>query len=317
MYTPRPFFKISKDACGQITETFDFFTPTAVALWNLRWQVIGFTEAIGRVDEAELQKRFVAGSGIRGATLRYACLETTWGQQKTLFARYLLFSLFSIYESWIKEILESLGPDFGKYEKSLQFPGPKGAADALKKITSKQSGIGKAVFQPALLKNPRADLSFLENRLRCYRVFKEIRNSFIHGGGRTEQALVDSFAEYAANVNKPGDLGVTELPQLPSIALNGQLDLSLRGVIGFSEIILNLILTLEAEFVVLDAAERELLTRWKPSLVRKDKKRFLFKSTQLKREAQLQSRLNGIGLPEAQSLPLLDSFLKKNGCLPH
>lgn len=91
-------FRTSRWAYRQVTELFDFVTPTAAALWNLRWQVVGFCSHHPAASVQVLDDRFVSGSGLHGANLRRACIDTSWEYQQQQFAKFLLISLFSIYE---------------------------------------------------------------------------------------------------------------------------------------------------------------------------------------------------------------------------
>ena len=58
------------------------------------------------------------------------------------------------------------------------------------------------------------------------------------------------------------DLNVAEKPVLSPVSLNKPITLSLRGVIGFSDIVLRIIATLDAEFSGSPLAEREFRDQW-------------------------------------------------------
>src|SRR5271166_4590543 len=81
------FFETSRSAFQQVSDLFDFVWPTAVALWNLRWQVQGFAGTKTHVTKAELHGRFVLGSGVHSANIERACLDTTWEEQQGQFAK--------------------------------------------------------------------------------------------------------------------------------------------------------------------------------------------------------------------------------------
>jgi hypothetical protein len=97
----RYFFDCSAEAHDDITALFDFVWPTAVAMWNLRWQVQGYVGATGDDSVPSLRNRFSHGSGIDGANLNRACLEVDWDVQQQEFGRTVLVNVIAIYEAWI------------------------------------------------------------------------------------------------------------------------------------------------------------------------------------------------------------------------
>jgi hypothetical protein len=97
---PTLFFEASQGVTAQLSELFNFTWPTLAALWNLRWQVLGYVQTTGTVDHHELNARFVRGSGIPSADLKSACLVSTWDAQQEQFAKFVLFELCALYEAW-------------------------------------------------------------------------------------------------------------------------------------------------------------------------------------------------------------------------
>src|SRR5271167_2227282 len=68
-YAARYVFQAAYDAHRELTELFDFVAPTAIALWNLRWQVQGFLKEVPNATSNDLSNRFAFGSGMRGGEL--------------------------------------------------------------------------------------------------------------------------------------------------------------------------------------------------------------------------------------------------------
>jgi hypothetical protein len=64
----RYIFACSRAAHDQITELFDFVSPTIIALWNLRWQVKGFLAQVPDAASIDLSNRFALRSGLKGGT---------------------------------------------------------------------------------------------------------------------------------------------------------------------------------------------------------------------------------------------------------
>src|SRR4051812_14526814 len=108
MATTIPVLEASIAALEAVTRLYDFVWPVAAGLWNLRWQVAGYAAVRSGVTVEELQARFILGSGIHGANLHRACLETTWEEQQRRLAEVLLVNLFAIHESWAEALLAEL-----------------------------------------------------------------------------------------------------------------------------------------------------------------------------------------------------------------
>ncbi|WP_257386021.1 hypothetical protein [Tahibacter caeni] len=197
------FFLPSKAVASRITETFGFVWPTAAAIWNLRWQVQGLVGAYPSISEKELLGRFVDGSGINGVNLRGACIEKSWEDQQEQFAKFLLFELCALYESWSEAITEQLSLP-GDSWRNLQFPSgmtrggqPSGIAKILNLIAGNASPVFSASFHSSLKTNRKYSPKNLEELLICYRYFKELRNYLIHGSDSAYQKLVIAEGNYS------------------------------------------------------------------------------------------------------------------------
>lgn len=311
------FFRTSRSAHRQVTELFDFVTPTAAALWNLRWQVIGFCSHRPATSVQVLEDRFVSGSGLHGANLRRACIDTSWEYQQQQFAKFLLISLFSIYEGWLADVLQIVAPAARQrvLSKRCQFPdssarGGNGVLAAVAEIKLSNSQMLTGAFYAALRKQKKNSMPKIEELLKCYRAFKESRNSFAHQNGVATQVAVDAYQAYSAL--SASDLGVPEKPALPPVSLNRQVALSLRGVIGFSDIVLRIIATLDAEFSCAQSAEREFREQWVESHTVNGKipKLMLKSAGKNRREKQLARKVEMLGLPRPGQTPQIDNFLK-------
>ena len=252
------FFKPSRHAADEITSLFGFVWPTAAALWNLRWQVAGYLDAVPDASVKELNDRFVTGSRLVGADLRGACVETPWDDQRARFASIILTSAFAIYESWADEIIAELGLQLKG--KRFQFPdsqatGGNDLESMIASLVATPSVTLSSAYFPLYACGPKYNLAILPNLLLAYRYFKEIRNSEMHLGG-----IADAKAEAAYLALKPVSaktlLGMKgELMIEP--AVDGQpVRLHLRGVVGFSDILLRIIATVDAELSRTIQAER-------------------------------------------------------------
>jgi hypothetical protein len=261
------FFQTSKQIADRLTETFDFIWPTAAAIWNLRWQVQGYVSVVPGASQDELLGRFVAGSGIRGANLRKTCVETSWQRQQDQFAKFLLVEICALYEAWCSSVVSELGIA-KSHENSMQFPSglkPGGALNGvgltLAEIRKSVSPDLKATLYPSLKANKKYDLVNLDNLLVCYRFFKECRNAVIHHGGVASQRTVDAYTVFSQL--KSSDLSAKEVPKHYPVKPDAAVLVDLRGIVGFGDIVLKLIATLDAELSTHQKAEVVLAGRWK------------------------------------------------------
>ncbi len=312
------FFRTSRSAFRQVTELFDFVTPASAALWNLRWQVVGFCSSHPSASVEVLDDRFISGSGLRGANFRRACIDTSWEQQQQEFAKFILISLFSIYEGWLADVLQIVAPSarrkalgmWCQYPDSMARSG-KGVAMAVAEIKLHRSDMLVGAFYAELRKQKKNALPKIGELLTCYRAFKEGRNSFAHQNGLATQIAVDAYQAY--NHLSASDLDVTEKPTLPQVLLNTPIAFSLRGVIGFSDIILRIIATLDAEFSCSQSAEHEFRAQWIEfySVSGKISRRTLKSAGVNRRENQLMRMVAKLKLPRPSQTSRIDSFLKQ------
>ena len=105
---PAYFFPESRDAAKEITRLFEFVSPTAVALWNLRWQVKGYVDTLPDSTPEQLAQRFVQGSELHGVNLKRSCIEISWEEQKSRFASVVLTNAFAAYENWAAHLSRTL-----------------------------------------------------------------------------------------------------------------------------------------------------------------------------------------------------------------
>ncbi|MEB3324186.1 MAG: hypothetical protein VKM17_02470 [Cyanobacteriota bacterium] len=260
--TTKLFFMASRQAAANITDIFDFVWPTAAAMWNLRWQVDGFLRIHPSVSEDILVGRFIQGSGINGANLRSACIDTSWQQQQERFAKFLLIEVCALYEGWLEGVKGELGlASFNV--KGFQFPSTngRGLQAALADATASVSAEMASCISPALAKNKKYANQKIENLLKCYSYFKECRNSLIHRGSLVDQKVFDAYVSY--NALTRNDLGLKEKPQCTTAnSIGDKVAPQLRGIVGLTDVVLRIITTLDAELCKCKEAESVLATMW-------------------------------------------------------
>jgi hypothetical protein len=308
---PVYFFTATESAHKQITKLYDFVWPTAAAMWNLRWQVAGYLQAVPNANVEQLRARFTEGADIHGANLQRACIDHGWDEQKDAFARILLVNTIAIYEGWLDEVLDTLGKNTKSLQTWLQFPESvlgtgKGVRPAIAEITAVESSVLKGSFFNELSNGHHYALSKLDAMMLCYRFFKELRNSDMHGGGIAEQRLVDAYTQFSA-VATTADLGVLEVPIHFPAAIGTKAKLSLRGVVGFSHIVLKIIATLDAELSRSGSAEKSFVKKWKLT----NPHRVSLSSGTAKRENKVKRLVKKAGFPKPAKPDAFGDWLKQ------
>ena len=308
------FFQSSRDTFNQVTSLFDFLWPTAAAMWNLRWQVNGYLEVRPDATVQELNNRFIAGSGIHGANLKRACVDLSWEQQQLEFAKFLLINLFSLHESYLKRILSDLDITRNNLEKRLQFPtsvdargNKQGIWGAIDEITADESQMLKGGFYQRLVSHKKNAKAKIDNLLKCYRYFKECRNSLAHNGGVANRRAEEAYTEFST-VATAATLGVKEVPLHQPTIEGNPVHLNIRGVVGFCDIILKIIVTLDAEFSRSLAAEVIFENYW---LNNHQRKYTLKTKDEQSKHNQIKFLINRVGLPQPENPEVFEIFLRR------
>src|ERR1700722_14753077 len=98
------------------TQVNDFTQVSAASVWTMRWQVKGFfaesgfySEAQTRPKQADLNSRFLAGSGLRRANFRSLVDGQTWPEQEVILAEMTLLTITSLFEGWTDAISDESG----------------------------------------------------------------------------------------------------------------------------------------------------------------------------------------------------------------
>jgi hypothetical protein len=262
----RVFFEATQSVTFRMGELFNFAFSTAAALWNLRQQVQEFIETTGITDQYRLHDRFVAGSGVTSADLITSCIRMSWSQQQEQFAKFLLFELCALYEGWLDDVVPRCvsSRHVEQVEKDLQFPnrlgGRRSFPNGLRIVNASRSRVMKDEFLPFLKAHPKNSWNHLDELLKAYRYFKEVRNAIIHSGGRASPQVISSLNDLIAVPF--ADLGLKEPFSLRVPVRGQQVAVGFRNVTGLANVIHRLIVTFDAALAVSRGAEGDLLQRF-------------------------------------------------------
>jgi hypothetical protein len=321
-YAARYVFRCAYDAQEQLTRLFDFVGPTAIALWNLRWQVHGFLNEVPQATSQDLSNRFAFGSGMRGGEIRRACVDTSWDSQLGQLAGFILINAIASFEDFtarLAELVTSNDQQQRKISNSLQFPG-----GALAIPDAPKRDFAASFFaspSPALAgiftRDPRTLRRYagtrLDNLLLCYRFFKAKRNAIAHNGGRVNKEVLDNYNRFKT-VATTAALGLKEVPtHSPIAAIGDPIHLDLRGVTGLTNVILHIVTTYDIDFGQMQPAEKEVVSRIKLSWNDSGQ---MIAARNPRREQQILARVQSANLPSAQLTPAFEAFLKSEGIIP-
>lgn len=306
-------FRASRDAHRSITRLYDFVHPTAISLWNLRWQVQGYLSSVLNADSRMLEARFASGSGIGAGSLRRATVDTSWSNQLENFSSFILINTVAIFEDFVSTLVERSHVEKSQsrsIEKQLQFPSSSkngGLKGALALLGESNLVVGCVTWDNSIAR--RIDEKNIEQLLICFRYFKELRNSLSHDGGRTSQVQLDVQAEFL-NCIQNQKIGSVNAPEyLLARSIGEPAKISYRGVIGFSEVVLHIIATYDSILSRTPLVEKELKATLKPDKATwpTDKKAIMRRFLRLFDQGMF---------PRFSPSPTLVKFLKSVGIIP-
>lgn len=313
------FFLATQHGVDNLTEIFDLVHPILSSLWNMKAEIMGLKTLHPNLSETKLKTRFSISPEISGVNYTRAFLDWDWDKIRIDLAWIILNNIFVVYEGWLKELHNTVFTDTsGNLNINyMQFPldsssvqrygqSPKNIIDEINRLKSNNSLMLKEAFYDLYRNRPRRATVPLNNLMFCYRYFKELRNCYTHNGKIASQNLVDAYNKFLPYATSAA-LGVKECPEYIIPICNTPINLSLRGVIGFSSIIFQIMLTCDAELLCSKYAEAEFLNRLHDAS----------RPTRI-----VKSRTDGIGIArtyvqragymKAQSSPLLFDFLLQN-----
>lgn len=296
------FFDATQDALDKLTEMYDLVWPIDVSLRYMRKTVTNFTmQSSYDLRPDDYVAEFDPDHRTHGVNYRQAFVYTgrniaeqdenerkLEAKQQENLAWLLLSNTIPIYERWWKQLAEEVGfADIS--EEGMEFPSDpghsnkKGILQQLAELTQSESTVFKTVFYD-LYSNKRnhcSSLGELNLSMYAFRLFKEIRNCYMHNGGIVSNKIVDrntgnpwitvAYDAYkdhvvSASTSTQNVLGIEELPLLPAdfcTSVGSKLRITLRGIVGFSNIMRRIMLTVDSELIKSIVTEQYYLDRWR------------------------------------------------------
>lgn len=257
------FFQCTNDLHNEIIDLQDFILPAATALWNFRKTINHeFSEDL-LVTPDYLANKYNTAPLTRGSTnLIIPFRETSWENQREKLAEISLVNIIALYEIWCENICSLFQkPDMAI---KLQFPSPasesNGVKFAIKDLQSGGSSIIDSHVKPSLQQSKKYSLSTINNLLICFRYFKELRNCLMHRGRTCDGKLWGAQSAFVPVANQ-NLLGMDFVPEYFPAQQGNSVRLSFHGILGFTDVILRIATTIDAELSASPEGEINLLNR--------------------------------------------------------
>jgi hypothetical protein len=301
----RYFFQDTNTFHEEIVALHDFVLPTATALWTFRKLIEREFEEDPTTTVSALSAKYNNAPGTRESTnLVVPFRNHTWEMQRERLAEVALVNIIALFEMWCDDICEIFGKE--KLAAELQYPTNNtvshGIRFALQELRVNGSVILSNSIQTTLVQGRKYSLASLDNLLRCYRYFKELRNCLMHRGRECDGKLWGAQSAFIPVASAPA-LGMDFVPEHLIFKRGDQVHLSLHGVLGFTDVILRIATTVNAELVATLAGEQVLIERIKSN-------------TQIPvRPEKIPSLFTTLGWTGATLTPDLLNFLRQSGAV--
>ena len=270
----------------------------------------------------KIKEYFVDRSKAQGANLKRPYVESTWEEQQEKLAGFLLVNVIALYESYLSCLHDQLAScndknivfDLRKAFDNLQFPtdtaNKKGGGiwKAIETIRTRESEMLKNAFYDGLLKNKRNSKANLDNLMHCYRYFKECRNALIHSGDRAGKNTKSAYDRF---LSVESSLGLEETPCHVKIEEGETVRLDLHGIVGFCNVVLRIITTVDAELSFTEPAEYIFKNRW----IAVNGKGVSLPKSEESRKKKLNQSIVKLGYPPVDMPGEVERFLQRDGLI--
>jgi hypothetical protein len=121
-----------------------------------------------------------------------------------------------------------------------------GVQTVVRTLCAVKSDVLMKPYYPVFLNNRKLSPLLLPNYIKCYRYFKEGRNSQIHRGGKASHPAKQAYNDFSA-VSDNRSLWIKGVLLHDRFVTGQPVKLHLRGVVGFSDILQRVMTTIYAE----------------------------------------------------------------------
>ena len=300
------FFEETTAAIKELNAIIDNFASALIAIRNLRCEVKGVLAEYPEFTEEMFHARYHFDEKIGWKNYKTLFSTQPFSVQEEAFTWYLLYSTCAVFEGWLAR-MSNLGLIAQSMPKKLQFP-VRGTREMNAYVTANTSHVMKNVFYSAYKVNKKYSYQNITALLYCYRMFKEMRNALVHNGKVATQECVDAFSDYQNNCSTV-TLGTKETPIVSNVLLNAPIVPSFRGVIGFTDIVIRILISYDCELIQTQGAERYFLDKYR----RLPESRNLPSANRGKANKQFLSKIRKCGFSIGNRVSDLQKYLISQG----
>lgn len=256
----RFFFSSSQAAAQRITDMFTLFWGIDAGLWNLRCEAKKYFNNHPTTAPSKLNKpakdEIVKGLKIHGLNLDAIANGYTWEYEEEFLAEILLIYATAIFDGWtykfVSESLAELNDSTKKEEpeeNKSDDNGGKGTSsnEIIRRMRSgnfepylkelkKVDGSRAKICSP---KGNGSDMGYINKQILLYKYFKQCRNCIAHGDKTFSDEVEMAYFQVRNLTAEECDL--KEIPEMVPSAAGSPFELKLRGVVGFTKVLLKII----------------------------------------------------------------------------
>lgn len=252
------FFEATTIAIRRLNRAMDDFASALIAIKNMRCHVKGVLSECGTFSESSFESRYGCQSEVNWKNYKNVFSVQPFSQQVQSFTWYLLISTCMVFEGWLAEMKKAKFIS-GKMEGLLQCSG---ATSVISRYVARhKSSLMAGHFYPVYCQGKKYCFSLMEGLIVCYQLFKHMRNCAVHGNGIANSSCVKAYCDFCRRCST-ASLGVSELPNVDSIVVGAELCPTFRGVFGFTDIVIRMLVSYDAELLCAQAAEAYFVARY-------------------------------------------------------
>lgn len=255
----RLFFGVTQQAVDRLTFTMGEYSVALIALEYLRLQTKQIMKRRACVSNSELRNELAAGLSVHWQDFKGLACATQWEQHEVFFSWALLEASISTFEGWVSDVGRIMGLSNGE-KTNLQVP------EHFQRVVSRlqrecHSASMRRAFYDVYGHSCKCCYPAMASMLHCFRFFKEMRNAFVHEAGRASERLVRRIVEYQRICTR-SSLHVNEVPVVNPCAIGDVVVPVYRGIIGFTDVLIRILVSYDSELLCTTYGEAEFLQRY-------------------------------------------------------
>ena len=251
-------FEATYFASQQITATFDMVWALDAGLWNLRQDAKKYFIEHPDASNIDAKNALVSGLNVHGLNPKRIANELTWDYQEQYIAELLLINAMAIFDTWADSFVDStILLQSNTQIKKIKADIKKGDFSSFDSAISAESTSSMAgCFRFSAQKHD----THINNLRLVYKYFKSCRNCCAHGNRRFDNKAESNYNSIKGFTKE--DCGIKEFPKIAASQQGAPLELFLRGVVGFYDVLIRIINHYDLVAAEKTCVENELLKRW-------------------------------------------------------